>query len=389
MNIIYLDCFAGISGDMTVAALLELGVPLPVLRERLATLPLPEGSYSLAADRVERQHIAATKFDVQVTADQHHRTYRHIKDMIQQSPLNVRVKELSLQVFSRLAAAEAKVHGVKVEEVHFHEVGAIDSIIDIVGTAVCLDYLQIEEVHASSLPLGSGFVQTAHGRLPVPAPATAELLKGMHVHPAIGPGERVTPTGAAIVAALASTTGTAPSLRIHGIGYGAGSRDYTDTPNILRVFMGEGADQPAPDIYMVETNIDDMNPEIYGFLMDHLLACGALDVTFTSLQMKKNRPGTKLSMLCHRQQLHHLAGEVLRQSTAIGVRYYPVERIVLDRTVEQRETSLGPIFVKVMSDGGKKIRISPEYRECLRISQERGLPLLDVYRIVERETAGT
>ena len=387
MNILYLDCFAGISGDMTVAALLDLGVPFDLLRDRLALLPLPAGSYALSLGRVERQHVAAVKFDVQVAEDHHHRTYRDIREMIEQSPLDDRVKEPALKIFARLAIAEGKVHGVEVDQVHFHEVGAIDSIVDIVGTAVCLDYLGIDQIHVSSLPLGSGFVETAHGRLPVPAPATAELLKGLPVHSGTGPGERVTPTGAAIVAALASSAGTAPAMRIEGTGYGAGSKDFVDVPNVLRVFWGKSEPQFSPDIYVIETNIDDMNPEICGFLMDHLLAAGALDVTFTPLQMKKNRPGTKLSLLCHRQQLHHLANEVLHQSTAIGIRYYPVERIVLDRAVEQRNTSLGPVFVKVISDGGRTIRVSPEYRECVRISQEKGLPLLDVYRIIERETA--
>lgn len=386
MGLLYFDCFAGISGDMTVAALLDLGVPLDLLRDRLALLPLPAGSYALSLDRVERQSVAAARFDVQVAEDHHHRTYRDIREMIGRSPLDAQVKELALKIFSRLAAAEGKVHGVEVEQVHFHEVGAVDSIVDIVGTAVCLDYLGIDKLYTSSLPLGSGFVETAHGRLPVPAPATAELLKGLPVHAVIGHGERVTPTGAAIVAALAVGTGPAPSMRIHGVGYGAGSKNFADTPNILRVFWGEGDDTPVSDLYMVETNIDDMNPEICGFLMDHLFAAGALDVTFTPLQMKKNRPGTKLSLLCHRQQLHHLATEVLHQSTAIGIRYYPVERIVLDRTVEQRETSLGPVCVKVMSEHGKTVRVAPEYRECLRIAQERGMPLIEVYRIIERET---
>ena len=388
MRILYFDCFAGIAGDMTVAALLELGVPLELLRERLALLPLPPSSYELTASRVVRRGITATHFDVKTAIEHHHRHYSDIAAMIAGSRLPEGVREKAGRIFLRLAEAEARVHGVEIGEVHFHEVGAVDSIVDIVATAICLDYLGIDAIHVSPLPYGNGFVQTAHGRLPVPAPATAELLRGMPVHFESGPGERVTPTGAAILAALAEGFGPPPSMRVEAIGCGAGTRDFDDLPNILRVVMGKKEGSFLKDeILVLETHIDDMNPEILGFLMEKLLALGALDVAYTPIQMKKNRPGVKLTLLTHRDGLEPLARMVLTESTSAGVRYYPAARLMLTRTEEERETSLGRLRVKVFHDGGRPLRVVPEFEECRRIATERGLPLLEVYRIVERETS--
>src|SRR5512133_1135481 len=241
-TILYLDCQAGISGDMTVAALLDLGVPLEHLQHELAKLALPDDSYTLSATRTKRRHMAALKFDVNVHDHLTHRHHAGIDTMIAESDLSEGVKEKARLIFRRLAEAEAKVHGVAVEEVHFHEVGAIDSIVDIVGTAICLEYLGIEAVYAAALPLGGGFVETAHGRLPVPAPATAELLKGLAVHGDCGVGERVTPTGAAILAALVTPSDARPDMKLEQIGSGAGSKDFSDCPNILRAFFGTCAD---------------------------------------------------------------------------------------------------------------------------------------------------
>jgi uncharacterized protein (TIGR00299 family) protein len=389
MNILYFDCFAGISGDMTVAALLDLGVPLELLEEGLTRLSLPRSGYRVGMERVERRGIRAVQFHVHVEEHQPHRHYTDIAGMIEQSSLAGSVKELAQKIFFRLAEAEARVHGVEIGHVHFHEVGGVDSIIDIVGTAICLDHLGIEGFHAAPLPFGSGFIETAHGRLPVPAPATAELLQGAAVHFAAGPGERVTPTGAAIVTTLARDFGTPPPMRIMRVGSGAGSRDFADIPNILRLVVGEkSATLPQEEIHVIETHIDDMNPEICGFLMERLLASGALDVAFSSLQMKKNRPGIKLTVLTPRAKLDELARLVLTESTAIGVRHYPVERITLARAAEERETSLGPVRVKVVRDGGVVMRVVPEFEECRRLAEEKGLPLLEVYKIVERETGG-
>jgi pyridinium-3,5-bisthiocarboxylic acid mononucleotide nickel chelatase len=300
--------------------------------------------------------------------------------------LNARVKELSGRIFRRLAEAEAQVHGVLLERVHFHEVGAVDSIADIVGVAIGLDYLGVEKVYASGLPFGRGFVQTAHGRLPVPPPATALLMAGIPLTCDIGEGERVTPTGAAIVAALAEGFGPPPPMVPQRIGYGAGEKDFDELPNLLRLVLGEssgdGGSTRAEEVLSIETQVDDMNPELLGFLMEVLLEAGALDVAFSALQMKKNRPGTLISVLANPGDLEKLSGIILSQSTAIGLRYYPTRRITLSRRIEERTTSLGALQVKVLGNG----RVAPEFEECRRIALEKGLPLIDVYRTVERET---
>jgi uncharacterized protein (TIGR00299 family) protein len=388
MKILYFDCSAGISGDMTVGALLDLGVPLAVLEEGLGRVALPRSGYSVGTETVDRRGIRAARFTVHVEEHQPHRHYTDIAGMIEGSSLSENVKKTAQKIFFRLAEAEALVHGVEIGHVHFHEVGGVDSIVDIVGTAICLDYLGIGEIHASPLPFGSGFVESAHGRLPVPAPATAELMRGMSVHFECGPGERVTPTGAAILAALAKGYGAPPGMKVTAIGCGAGSRDFDDTPNILRLVLGEKTGVVGRDgIYVMETHIDDMNPEILGFLMERLLVHGALDVAFSALQMKKNRPGVKLTVLTPPAKLDELARLVLAESTAAGVRYYPVERMTLGRAEEERDTSLGKVRVKVFRDDGTTVRVAPEFEECRRIAEETGMSLLEVYRIIEREAS--
>ena len=381
MKLIYFDCFAGIAGDMTVAALIELGLPMAVLREGLSALPF--SGYTLESSRVSRQGIAGTSFKVTLTgADQPHRHYSGIAAMIEKAQLQPRVKELAQRIFRRLAEAEASVHGVALERVHFHEVGAVDSIVDIVGTAIGLDYLGIDTVYASGLPFGRGFVQTAHGRLPVPAPATAQLMQGIPLTADIGAGERVTPTGAAIVAALAAGFGPPPAMTLERIGYGAGEKDFPELPNLLRLVLGEAsAAAHREEVLILETHIDDMNPELFGFLMERLLEAGALDVAFSPLQMKKNRPGTRLTVIAAPGDLERLSGIILAESTAIGLRYYPVRRIALARRSELRQTSLGPVQVKLLENG----RVAPEFEACREIALARRLPLIEVYRIVEKE----
>jgi uncharacterized protein (TIGR00299 family) protein len=283
-------------------------------------------------------------------------------------------------IFLRLAEAEAKVHGVAVAEVHFHEVGAIDSIVDIVGTAICLDYLGVEKVCASALPLGSGFVETDHGLLPVPAPATAELLKGLPLHGMIGSGERVTPTGAALIATLAEGSGRPAGFRIDRIGYGAGTKDFPDMPNILRAFIGTVEPAAAAEqLLVVEANIDDSTPEILGYAMERLFAAGALDVWFTPIQMKKNRPAVTLSLLVPAEAVARFAGIVLAETSAIGLRHYPVARTVLERKSEERITPFGMVRFKVTEQGAK-----PEFDDCRTIALETGLPLREVYRRLEK-----
>jgi uncharacterized protein (TIGR00299 family) protein len=375
MNILYFDCQAGISGDMTVGALLDLGVPLEHLHHELAKLPLGHDSYILSASHTERQHLPALKFDVEVHDHHTHRHYAGIDAMIAGSSLSEPVKGMARRIFRRLAEAEAYVHGVAVEEVHFHEVGAVDSIVDIVGTALCLEYLRVEQVYVSSVPLGSGFVDTSHGRLPVPAPATAELLKGMALHGGCGKGERVTPTGAAILAALTSGSGTRPDMILLRVGSGAGSKDFSDCPNILRAFLGTSPDGKGETVREVSCNLDDVTPEVIGYVQELLLEDGALDVWTVPVQMKKGRPGTLLSFLCDPSDLERLAALVIAETGTLGVRYTPLRRIVQSRRIEERETEFGPVRFKVTAFGEK-----PEYEDCRRIARERGLPCRDIMR---------
>lgn len=382
MNIIYFDCYAGISGDMTVGALLDLGVPLEHLRAELAKLDLPPDSYALSASRTERRHVAGLKFEVAVHDHHTHRHYAGIDALIAASALSDPVRERARAIFRRLAEAEALVHGVAVDQVHFHEVGAVDSIVDIVGTAICLEYLAVGAVYCAALPLGGGFVETAHGRLPVPAPATAELLKGLALHGECGAGERVTPTGAAILAALATSGSTRPAMTLSRVGSGAGARDFSDCPNILRAFLGTQQSGEAGQVIVVESNIDDCTPEVLGYVMERLLEAGALDVFFTPVQMKKNRPATLLSFLCPPDRLEALSGLLLAETSAIGLRHYPVGRVTLERRVEQRETRFGPLRFKLVYDRGRLLRMAPEYEECRRVARERGIPLQEVLRQV-------
>ena len=380
MTILYLDCHAGISGDMTVGALLDLGVPLEHLQAELDKLQLPPGSFELSTTRTERQQMPALKFNVAVHDHHTHRHYAGIDTMIAASGLSDPVKDSARRIFRRLAEAEALVHGVAIEDVHFHEVGAIDSIVDIVGTAICLDYLDVEAVFSGALPLGSGFVETAHGRLPVPAPATAELLKGLPVHGDCGPGERVTPTGAAIVAALAHGFGKQPAMLLEKTGYGAGGKDFSDCPNILRAFLGsvDRVDQPD-DVIVAEANIDDSSPEVLGYAMERLFEEGALDVFFTSIQMKKNRPAVMLSFLCRPEQLDRLAQILLTETSAIGLRYYRAGRIVLQRRIVEQQTEFGAVrFKEVIDSTGEVLRATPEYDDCRRIAREKRIPCIEV-----------
>jgi len=373
MTILYFDCQAGISGDMTVAALLDLGVPLEHLQAELSKLALPDGSYMLSARRTERQHVSALKFDVEEHDHHTHRHYAGIDAMITDSALAAGVKEKARSIFRCLAEAEARVHGVAVEDVHFHEVGAIDSIVDIVAAAICLEYLEVEQVYASALPLGRGFVQTAHGRLPVPAPATAELLGGLAVHGGCGEGERVTPTGAAILAALATNPGTRPDMTLVRVGSGAGSKDFSDCPNILRAFLGTGAAGGVEEVREASCNLDDVTPEVIGYVQELLLENGALDVWLAPVQMKKGRPGTVLSFLCVPFDLERLAALVMAETGCLGVRYASLRRIVQSRRIEERDTPFGPVRFKVGEYGEK-----PEYEDCRRIARERGIPCRDI-----------
>jgi hypothetical protein len=378
MKCLYFDCFAGISGDMTLGALLDLGVPLAYLKEGLKKLNLD--GYQISVSTTRRMGIAGKKVQVKLDAHGHsHRSYRTIEALIRKSTLNAHIKELSSAIFYRLARAEAQVHRQKMADVHFHEVGAVDSIVDIVGSAICADYLKVETFSSSALPLGSGFVKCEHGTFPVPAPATLELLKGVPVYASEATGELVTPTGAAIVTALVKTFGVPPPMIVSGVGYGAGSRDIPTIPNLLRLMFGEThSNQADEQVWVLEANIDDMNPEWSGFLMERLFAAGALDVIFIPAQMKKNRPGLLLQVICSEKQQPALLRIIFQESTTGGIRSYRTGRTCLERSYGKVKTKFGAIRVKIFRDGSKD-SVAPEFEECKRVALQRGVPLKEVY----------
>ena len=381
MRVCYLDCFSGISGNMVLGALIDIGLPKSILLEEVAKLGVEP--FDIEVKRNERMRIYGTNVKVRLReGDGPQRSYREIKRMIEESPLDQPVKDRSLDIFHRLAAAEAKIHGEKIDEVHFHEIGALDSIVDVVGTAVGVNHLAIERVFASRIPVGSGFVHGQHGRLPVPAPATLEILKGIPIYSSSLNEELVTPTGAAILTSLSGDFGNIPEMRIERVGYGVGDRVFEEIPNVLRIILGEGEGPREGDrVWVVETDIDDMSPEIYGYLMEKLSEAGALDVTFTPIQMKKNRPGTTIKILCHEAEVNVIIDTLFRESTSIGVRLYPVRRAKLSRRIEEVETKYGTVRLKISTDnGGRIMNIMPEYEDCKRIAETKGIPLKEVYR---------
>jgi pyridinium-3,5-bisthiocarboxylic acid mononucleotide nickel chelatase len=378
MTLAYFDCFSGISGDMTLGALVDAGVPIDVLRSELAKLNL--AGYRLSSEQVTRSGLAATK--VHVALEDKEQPARHLGDIrsvIDRSSLSPSVQQKSIAVFTRLAEAEAKVHGKQPDTVHFHEVGAVDAIVDIVGSVVGLEHLGVDAVIASPVNVGSGSVLTAHGRLPVPAPATAELLKGIPVYSSSIAFELTTPTGAAIISTVASSFGPLPAMRFDRVACGAGNKDLPGQPNVLRLFLGTSASAYDEDsAVLIETNIDDLNPQVYDHLTERLLQAGALDAYLTPLIMKKGRPGVLLSVLAERANVDALLDIVFRETTSIGVRIQEVGRRKLSRELREVRTPYGAVRVKVSRRGHEVLTITPEYEDCLRIARERGVPLKTV-----------
>jgi len=387
MRAVYFDCFAGVSGDMIIGAQLDLGVDLESLRQQLASLRLD--GYEVKSRSLERSGIAATKFDVEVDqTKQPERTLADIRSIIVASSATDRVKDQAIRVFERLAEAEARVHGTTPDKVHFHEVGAVDSIIDIVGAFIGFELLGVERFFCSPLRLGSGSVNSEHGRLPIPAPATAELLRGVPVYAGEFEGEFVTPTGAAIVATLCEQFGPMPQMTVARVGYGAGSRDPKGFPNALRLMIGEIEEAATQTkvyatsdetIVVIETNIDDMNPQVYGFVMERAFALGALDVFMVPVQMKKDRPGVLLTVLCKPETVDAAIEMLLAETTTLGVRYYEAKRRVLERTIETVETEYGPVRIKVARDGARTLHFQPEYEDCARVAVSAKVRLLEVH----------
>jgi len=371
-NVLYLDCFSGAAGDMLLGALLDLGCDTDVFRELLEALPIDEVEVNI--EPVMRGAVQAQLISFSATHDHPHRHWTDIDEMLAASSLPARAKENARKVFRRLAEAEAHVHGHEPETVHFHEVGAVDAIMDIAGFCLAIERMSIDRIVCSPLPLGAGQIQTAHGMLPLPAPATAILLAGAEVYAYPLPVETVTPTGAAIISTLAEGFGPLPSMVLRGVGYGAGTRvDAAGPPNVLRALLGE--DRPLPETaeptYVIEANIDDMNPEYFAPLAQRLEAAGALDVTLIPCTMKHGRPGVLLKIVGVQSQLDELIAATFTHSTTLGLRYYRTERAACERKVETVETEYGPVRVKHAYYQGALVNSKPEYADLLKL----GVPL--------------
>ncbi len=383
MTCAYLDCFAGISGDMFLGALIDLGMPVDFLETELKKLPL--NGFRIKTSPEQRMGISGSRVRVLANKeDRHARDYSSIRNLIEESPLSDFVKELSLKIFGRLAEVEARIHNTPVESVHFHELGGIDTIVDIVGAAIGLEWHGIETITASEVPTGKGFVTCAHGTLPVPAPATIALLAGVPTYGTDIPHELVTPTGASILASTANSFGPMPPMVVDRIGYGVGSRELESIPNLLRIILGKKRARTDSDrVTIVETNIDDMNPEIYGFLMEQLFVERALDVALTPITMKKNRPGTMVRVICQTADRDRIIHRILLETTATGVRYYEADRVKLPREAADVVTKYGRIRVKRITGPDGRVSITPEYEECKRVALEKGIPIKEVYGAVK------
>ncbi|HMM81054.1 MAG TPA: nickel pincer cofactor biosynthesis protein LarC [Pyrinomonadaceae bacterium] len=388
MRTLYFDCFSGASGNMILAGLIELGVDADVLRSELAKLNL-EG-IDLVIEKVDRSGINSTHVEVKYP---HEHVHRHLKDIVKiisESSLNDTIKERSVAIFTRLAEAEAKVHGISVERVHFHEVGALDAIVDIVGACIGFEMLGIENFVASSLNLGSGTIEIAHGKFPVPPPAVAELVRGIPVHSSEDTGELVTPTGAAIISTLCEGYGTLPEIKIEQIGYGAGTRDRKGSPNVIRLILGEtigttiSPSRAVEKLVVLESNIDDASPQTLGFAMERAFEANALDCWFTPIQMKKDRPATLLSILCEPSDVERIQQLLFRETTTLGIRQREVERVSLERTSETLSTEFGEVRVKVSRLDGKVLTRKAEFDDLKRIAGETGEPLRSIAAKIER-----
>ncbi|MBI5203940.1 MAG: nickel pincer cofactor biosynthesis protein LarC [Nitrospirae bacterium] len=390
----YFDCSSGISGDMCLGALVDAGVSLKALEKELRKVPIK--GYKLASKKAKRAGFRATKVDVlQLSAlspQPSAKKWRDIEKIIKTSKLSDNIKQKGLKIFKRLFEAEAKVHGERFDNVHLHELGAVDCIVDIFGTLIAMEILGIEKVYSSPVNLGGGFVKTTHGILPVPAPATLEILSSQRsalscqLYSDGTNFELTTPTGTVIIKELASGFGNIPEMSIGKIGIGAGSKDFKHKANVLRIFVGEsmeqGSESREQEITVIETNIDDMNPQVYEYVMERLFKAGALDVYLAQIIMKKGRPGIKLSVLCNDSDKENLMKIMFEETTTIGLRFYSVGRKTLTREIKKLNTKFGKINLKLSKVDDKVVRITPEYEDCKRLAKKLNLPLLEVIKSV-------
>jgi pyridinium-3,5-bisthiocarboxylic acid mononucleotide nickel chelatase len=382
MKIAYFDCFSGASGDMILGALMDAGLPLEKLKMELAKLKLTH--YDLNVEKIAKKGIAGSQAIVIVEEDHHHHHHRQLSDIktiIENSDLEAGIKEKSIGIFTRLAEAEAKVHQTTIDHIHFHEVGAMDAIIDVVGSVAGLAALGIEKIVCSALHVGAGTVECAHGTLPVPAPATVELIQGKPIYSTGVQGELLTPTGAAILTTLASEFGPMPAMTLETTGYGAGNADIS-IPNLLRIAIGESAEEikglESERVAVMETSIDDMNPQIYDYLMEKMLHMGVMDVFLVPLHMKKNRPGMLLTVLCKMEMMDEITAFLLAETTTIGVRWRIDHRMKARRELRMGKTTHGDIGFKVAKIGDRTVNVSPEYEDCKRVAMKKNVPLINV-----------
>ncbi|MBI5199347.1 MAG: nickel pincer cofactor biosynthesis protein LarC [Nitrospirae bacterium] len=385
--IAYFDCFSGISGDMILGAMVDAGIPLNRLRRELSKMNL--SGYKLKEREVKRAGIRGTKVDVLISSKfkvQSSKRWKDIEGIVKRSSLSAEIKEKGLKIMRRLFEAEGNVHGESPEKVHLHELGAMDCIIDVFGAIIGMNLLNLEKIYSSPLNLGSGFITAEHGDLPVPAPATAEILKGIPTYSTGISYELTTPTGAAIIAAISDDFISLPPFKIEKIGYGAGSKDIKGHPNVLRLFIGEdGMDYDKDEVVVVETNIDDMNPQIYEHLIERLLEEGALDAYITPIMMKKNRPANLLTILSGKKIMGVLINTLFKETTTFGVRFHSVSRYKLSKKIEKVKTKYGTINVKVGLRGDDIISITPEYEDCRVIAKKKKLPLRTILEEVKRK----
>jgi len=386
MKTAYFDCFSGISGDMTVGALIDAGADFNDFKSMLSNIDI--SGYEVSAEKVLKNGISGTSFKVHVTSDQSHRNLNDILTIIEGSRLNRKIKNDAAAIFTILAGAEASIHGTTIDKIHFHEVGAMDSIIDICGAAICMWILGIEKVINSPVNTGKGFVKTAHGILPIPAPATAELLKGTSIYSGDIDAELTTPTGAAILSYYSSGTSPLPSLNVSSIGYGAGSKDLP-LPNLLRIFTGTSAavDSDGDIVTEIETSIDDMNPEFYSHIFSMLFQKGALDAVIIPAFTKKNRPASILKILCHPDKTDAVTDTIFRETTTSGLRIHNVKRKILKRRMAAVTTCYGSINVKIHEMNGEIITIAPEYEDCRKAAEKNSAAVKTVYLEAQKEAS--
>src|SRR6202166_4050927 len=391
MKLAYFDCFSGISGDMTLGALVDAGCPADLLRAELKSLQV--AGWTLTTEKVWKNGMAATHVRVKTEDQQKHRSLSTILEILTNSQLAPPVQERASRIFQKLGEAEAHVHDAPLEKIHFHEVGAVDAIVDIVGSCIGFHALGIERFACSPLNVGGGTVKMAHGVLPVPAPATARLLQGAPTFSNGVQRELVTPTGAAIVATLCDSFGPQPPMSVSAIGYGAGTADLEGQPNVLRLMIGDSTEKAVPgydqEITVIEANLDDMNPQIYGYFQEKALAAGALDVFTTPVQMKKNRPGTLLTVLCLPADVQALMSLIFAETTTFGVRTYTAQRRVLPRESVKVATKFGEVRVKLSRVNGRILHVAPEYDDCRKLAEEKNVPLQRVINEALRSYEGS